>query len=141
MKINNTAGFMMVTTIFIVVFLSLIGTFIVQTSMVTNQSGNLDVLQNRAYFAAKSGIEWLNYQNGPISGGVCPTSPTTLSLTEGGLKGFSVVVTCSALSFTEGATTYNMFSGTAVATFGGAISSINYARYTLNQVAAAYNAP
>jgi len=43
---------------------------------------------------------------------------TTLSLTEGSLNGFSVVVTCSATSFANGSATNTSYSILASATAG-----------------------
>ena len=127
----------MVTTVFIVVILSLIGTFIVQTSMVTAQSENLDLLQSRAYYAAKSGMEWLNYKVRTASY-VCPVASTTFTLTANGFggTGFSVTVTCTSVSFTDGSSTsYPVVTGTSTAILtGSGTSNINYVKQSISQV-------
>lgn len=137
MKIEQELGFVMVTTVFMIVILALIGTFMVQTSMVTAQSQNLDLLQSRAYYAAKSGMEWLNYKVRTASY-VCPVASTTFTLTANGFggTGFSVTVTCSSVTFTDGkGTSYPVVTGTSTAILtGSSTSSINYVSQRITQV-------
>jgi len=108
-------GFSLVSAIFVIVILSLIGTYIVSISALTGASGSLAIQGVKAFYAAKSGLEWGIYKVAPsaVSGGSapynCPASPTTLTLTQGGLAGFSAVVTCTQSAFTEGGVTYNVF--------------------------------
>ncbi len=55
--------------------------------------------------AARAGVEWGAFQ--ALDSAACTT--TTLTLTEGGLNGFDVVVTCNSSSHTETDITYNLF--------------------------------
>ncbi len=124
-------GFSIMSALFIVVILALIGSYIVNLSVLTGASSNLTIQGVKAYFAAKSGLEWGIYQVAPAvgSGGSttynCPTSPTTLTFSQGGLKGFNVVVTCSQFAFTEGGINYNTFQINAQGQYG--ISGPDYA--------------
>jgi MSHA biogenesis protein MshP len=108
-------GFSLVSAIFIVVILSLIGSYIVGLSALTNATINLSGLGVKAYYAAKSGLEWGAYTATPIN---CPLSPamnsTTLSFTQGGLAGLSATVSCTSNSFTEHGTTYRIFQINAI---------------------------
>lgn len=114
-------GFSLISAIFIIVILSLIGGYILSLSALTNQSTNLSGLGVKAYYAAKSGLEWGAYSVAP-SGGAgpfnCPASPTTLNFTQGGLSGLSTTVTCTSNSFTEHGITYKIFQMSATGKYG-----------------------
>lgn len=119
-------GFSLVSAIFIVVILSLIGAYIVRLGALTNASTNLASLGIKAYYAAKSGLEWGVYKVAPSGGSApfnCPTSPTTLTFTQGGLAGYSVQVSCISGSFTEYGTNYKIFQITATGQYGSASST------------------
>src|SRR5215470_8915559 len=55
-------GFSIVTAIFLVVVLALLGVFIVSVTGMQLSSHQLDVLGARAYQAARAGIEWGAFQ-------------------------------------------------------------------------------
>lgn len=126
-KLHKQSGFSIMSAIFIVVVLALVGSYIVSLASLTAASGNLTVQGTKAYFAAKSGLEWGIYQVAPLAGSGgsgppynCPTSPTTLTFSQGGLKGFNAVVTCTQAAFTEGNVNYNIFQITSVGQYGTA---------------------
>ncbi|HXH54485.1 MAG TPA: hypothetical protein VNK03_01925 [Gammaproteobacteria bacterium] len=112
-------GFSLVSAIFIIVILSLIGSYIVGLSALTNASTNLSGLGVKAYYAAKSGLEWGAYTATPVN---CPLSPamssTTLTFTQGGLSGLLATVTCTSNSFTEHGATYRIFQINATGQYG-----------------------
>lgn len=116
---KKQTGFSLVSAIFIVVVLALIGSYIVSIGALTNASTNLATLGVKAYYAAKSGLEWGIYE---VTTGsfVCPAASTTLTLTQGGLAGLSVKVDCTSASFVEHSITYNTFQITATGTYGTA---------------------
>ena len=114
-------GFSLVSAIFIIVILALIGSYIISLSALTNQSISLSSLGVKAYYAAKSGLEWGAYSVAPLGGAGpynCPAASTNLSLTQGGLSGLSVTVTCVANSFTEHGITYKVFQLRSTGTYG-----------------------
>jgi MSHA biogenesis protein MshP len=120
---KKQTGFSLVSAIFIIVILSLIGSYIVSLSALTNASSNLAGLGVRAYYAAKSGLEWAAYQAVPFGGAGpfnCPASPTTLTFTQGGLAGLSAVITCTPDSFTEYGITYKIFQINATGQYSAA---------------------
>jgi len=101
-------GFTIVTAIFLLVVLAMLGAFMLSVSGLQQSSSVLDVQGVRAYQAARSGVEWGAFQvldpNNAIGSPAlptCPTSPTHLTLA-GSLSPFTVTVTCSATSTTEG---------------------------------------
>jgi MSHA biogenesis protein MshP len=101
-------GFSIVTAIFLLVVLSLLGAFIVSVTGLQQSSQQLDVQGVRAYQAARAGIEWGAWQVldpnntlNPISCSPvvlpgCPASPTNLGGLAGSLSPFTVTVTCGA---------------------------------------------
>ena len=97
-------GFALVAAIFLIVVLSSLGVYMVRISGIQHQTVNVALLGARAFHAARTGVEWGVYQ---ALDGNCTTQ--TLNLTEGGLDGFDVDVTCSSTSHTETGDTYNIF--------------------------------
>ncbi len=98
-------GFALVAAIFLIVVLASLGVFIVRVSGVQHQTVNVALLGARAFEAAVSGMEWGAFQ--ALDSGACTT--TTLNLTEGGLAGFDVDVTCSSSAHTESGNVYNLY--------------------------------
>ena len=110
-------GFSIVTAIFLIVVLALLGVYIVSVTGIQQTSAQLDVQGVRAYQAARAGIEWGAYQvldpasvslgtpvtcadTLPIPMPVCPTSPTHIgaghaSTLGGSLSTFTVTVQCT----------------------------------------------
>ena len=87
------------------------------------QAVTLGLLQARALAAANSGIEWGAYR---ALNGSCAAS-TSLGLTEGALSGYSVVVTCNATPFSNGAATNHSYVINATALYG-TYGQANYVR-------------
>ena len=98
-------GFALVAAIFLLVVLASLGVYIVRISGVQQQTVNVALLGARAFEAAVSGMEWGAFQ--ALDSGTCTT--TTLNLTEGGLAGFDVDVTCSSSAHTEAGNVYNLY--------------------------------
>jgi len=98
-------GFALVAAIFLIVVLASLGVFIVRVSGVQQQTVNVALLGARAFEAAVAGMEWGAFQ--ALDSGACTT--TTLNLTEGGLAGFDVDVTCSSSAHTESGNVYNLY--------------------------------
>lgn len=111
------SGFTMMSAIFIVVVLAVLGAFIAGISSTQQVGSAQDVQGSRAYQAARAGIEWGIYQVlDPVNATVvamvppygtgaqpwpnmpaCPASPTSLTI-----EGFNVSVTCvSSATYNE----------------------------------------
>ncbi len=99
-------GFALVVAIFLIVVLSSLAMYIVRISGMQHQTVNVTLLGARAFQAARVGVEWGAFQ--ALDSAACTT--TTLTLTEGGLDGFDVEVTCTSSSHTETGNTYNVFA-------------------------------
>jgi MSHA biogenesis protein MshP len=108
-------GFSIVTAVFLVVVLALLGAFIVSVSGLQQTSHQLDIQGVRAYQAARAGIEWGAWQVldpnntlnpascSPLVMPGCPASPTNLSGFAGSLAPFTTRVECTiAADTTEG---------------------------------------
>ena len=54
-------GFSLVSAIFLLVVIAMLGTFAVTLSTTQHQSAAMDVMGSRAYQAARAGIEWAAY--------------------------------------------------------------------------------
>jgi MSHA biogenesis protein MshP len=109
-------GFSVLTAIFVIVVLALLGAFIVSVTGLQQSSQQLDVLGARAYQAARAGIEWGAFQvldpNNTLNPAACaapamPVCPgvggtTNLAGLAGSLSPFTVTVSCTLTTTTEG---------------------------------------
>ena len=114
-------GFSIVTAVFLVVVLALLGAFIVSVTGLQQWSHALDVQGVRAYQAARAGVEWAAWQaldpNNTVGAALppCPASPTNLSGLASSLSPFTVTVTCGASTSTEGNRDVRVYQITATA--------------------------
>lgn len=134
-------GFSLITAIFLLVVLSLLGAMMVTFFTAQQQSSTLDVLGSRAYQAARAGIEWSAFQItqsqvvspsmvfatdclvGTSSVPVTPSTQPTLAGTP--LSSFSLVVSCGATSSVAGTNVYNIIA-TASGVNGAMPGSADY---------------
>jgi MSHA biogenesis protein MshP len=106
---NREAGLSLVTAIFLMVVLALLGGFMLSLTAVQQASILLDVQGVRAYQSARAGIEWGVFQVldpnhtlnpatcSPVVLPSCPAASTNLSGLAGSFSPFTVTVTCSAV--------------------------------------------
>jgi MSHA biogenesis protein MshP len=112
-------GFSIVTAVFLVVILALLGVFIVSITGLQQSSQALDVQGVRAYQAARAGIEWGAYHvldpNNAAGAALpaCPASPAHLTGLAGSLASFTVTVTCASSDTKEGNRDIRVFHLTA----------------------------
>ena len=122
-------GFNIVTAIFLIVVLALLGVFIVSVSGLQQTGARLDLQGVRGYQAARAGIEWAafmvldpNNALNPVTCGTafvaCPAASTTLPALAGSLSPYSVTVTCGATATTEGTREIRVFDIKSTATTG-----------------------
>ena len=103
-------GFAIITAIFILVVLAVLGAFMVNVSTNQHIGSALDVQGVRAYQAARAGIEWGLYQK--LIGSACVSS-TSFTPTATTLTGFTVTVTCDAVADASGGPTVYTITATA----------------------------
>ena len=125
-------GFALISAIFILVVLALLGAMIVALSTTQHVGQARDLLGSRAYFAARAGIEWGVFA--ALRNNACAPS-TILPALAGSASGFAVVVTCSPSGpFDEGGTAVRIYQLTATATRGAAGASDRVERQLQAQV-------
>jgi MSHA biogenesis protein MshP len=107
-------GLSLVTAIFLMVVLALLGAFMLSVTGIQQSSQQLDVQGVRAYQAARAGIEWGAFQvldpNHTLNPATCSplnwpatcAASTPLTSLAGSLSPFTVTVTCAVTSATEG---------------------------------------
>lgn len=128
-------GFAAIAAIFLLVVLAALGAFMLTFSNTQQLTSAQDVQGSRAYWAARAGLEWGIGRVMPQASATaaCPASPTTLP---GGAAvldgGFTVVVTCTRLTFSEGGESRNIFQFTSVARSAGAPGSIGFIERSLS---------
>ncbi len=110
-------GFALVSAIFLLVVIAALGVFAVTISTTQQQDSTMDVLGSRAYQAAKAGIEWGSYQI-TKNAATCATltSPTLPAGTQ--LSQFTVTLSCSPTTHTEGLNTFSVYQLISKATTG-----------------------
>jgi len=107
-------GFALIPALFLIVVLAALALVAVRVGTGQQQAVTMSLEEARALAAAQAGIEWGAYQS---LKGNCAAS-TTLNLSEGALNGFTVIVTCAATTFANGAATANSYVLLATATIG-----------------------
>jgi len=125
------SGFALISAVFLVVVLSLLGAMIVSLST-TQQIGQVrDLFGSQAYFAARTGIEWGAHR--VIQSGSCAAS-TTLPALSGSAANFTVQVTCTASApVNEAGVDVTVYQITATAT-RGTLGSHDHAERQLEAV-------
>ncbi len=111
-------GFALVTAIFLLVVLAVLGAAMLTFSSAQHVGSAMDVQGARAYQAARAGIEWGAYQ--ALRNGSCAAS-TNVALA-GNLAGFSLVVECDDTTY-DALTAYQI-TATASAGSTGEISRV-----------------
>jgi type II secretory pathway pseudopilin PulG len=124
-------GFAIISAVFLIVILSLLGAMIVSLSTTQQVGAARDLLGSRAYFAARAGIEWGAYQ--VLQGGTCSAS-STLPALSGSAAGFTVTVACSRTGpFDEAGTSVYVHQLTSTAS-AGTLGALDYAERQLQAV-------
>ena len=115
-------GFAIASAIFLLVVLALLGTVMVSLSNTQHISQARDLLGSRAYYAARTGIEWGVYR--VLRDNSCAAT-STLPALNGSAQGFAVQVTCAASGpFDEGGAAVMVYRLTSTAT-GGAAGAVD----------------
>jgi MSHA biogenesis protein MshP len=113
---RGARGFAILSAVFLIVVLALLGSMIVNLSAAQHIESSRDLLGSRAYFAARAGIEWGIYQ--ALRAGNCAAA-TTLPALAGSAQGFTVQVACASSGpFDEGGVNVMVYKVTSTATIG-----------------------
>ena len=97
---KHERGFALVAAIFIVVVLAMLGIMMVTIGGMERATASAAVQGARAFYAARSGVEWGTFgalnNTAPTCGAAASTPTTnTFNLAVTGLNGFTVSVVCS----------------------------------------------
>jgi len=90
--IYKTRGFALPTAIFLLVILSIFAVGLLALNAYSQKSTINDVLDVKASFVAKTGIDYGAYL--AVKNGACPTTAQTVNINEDYLKGFKFTYTC-----------------------------------------------
>lgn len=96
---KKNKGFALPTAIFILVVLSLLGTTLLSINSYNQKSGNLNLLETKAYFAAKTGAEYGVYQ--AVKNNICLNGYQTIDLSGNYFIGFKSSYNCVETSVDE----------------------------------------
>jgi MSHA biogenesis protein MshP len=111
------SGLSIIAAIFMLLLLAALAAFMLTFSVVSNVTQAQDIQGSRAYWAARSGLEWGAYR--VLQDNACATTTLTLS-------GFTVSVTCTLSGpYPEGGGNVNIYSITATAN-QGTLGSVGY---------------
>ncbi|MFT7300077.1 MAG: MSHA biogenesis protein MshP [Porticoccus sp.] len=129
-RIHSAArGFATISAIFLLVVMVAMGAFMLTFSNTQQLSQAQDIKGSQAYWAARAGLEWgmgdVIRQPSATAGCAAPSTslPGGAALFEGG---FTVVVTCTMLSYTEGPNVRKIISLTAVANTATTPGSVGF---------------
>jgi MSHA biogenesis protein MshP len=117
LQLGSQKGFSLVTAIFILLVLAVLGGFMVTMSGVQSRTALWAFQGAQAYHAARSGLEWSSFQN-LVGGGACGPAgfPSTDVLI---IEGFNVTVNCwQEGPIAEGDQNYSVFHITSLAEQG-----------------------
>ena len=118
-RITLQRGFAAIAAVFLVLVLAALGAYMVSVSNTQQLNAAQDIQGSRAYWAARAGLEWAIASVPPGSTACWATVPPAA------IDGFTLAVSCSLTSFTEGAATVYIFRLTSRASFGG-VGSVGY---------------
>jgi MSHA biogenesis protein MshP len=132
---KHERGFALVAAIFIVVVLAMLGIMMVTIGGMERATASAAVQGTRAFYAARSGVEWGTFgalNNTVPTCGAAPSAPTTntFNLAVTGLNGFTVSVVCIYTTHKERSDTYNVYVITSTAT-SGSFGDADYVSRTL----------
>ncbi len=111
---HHQRGISLVPALFLLVVLAALGVIAVRMTAVQQQTVVLAMQSARAYSAARAGVEWSAYQ--ALANASCGAA--TLSLSEAGLAGFNVNMSCTSSSHSEGPNTVTVYTIVAFAWSG-----------------------
>ncbi len=121
---KSQSGFSLVTTLFIIVVLAILGSYMALMGTTQNQSTALSIQGLRAWYAAVSGYDWTAYRINTT--GSCPAVPTTMNI-----EGFTVTLTaCTPYIVNEAGDTYSMHD-VSVLSERGSFGDVDYVSRSL----------
>ena len=122
-------GFAAIAAIFLVVVLAALGSFMITFSNTQQITSAQDIQGSRAYWAARAGLEWAVVAI-PAAPALCPNTALTAiaaGVGPGPLDGFTLQISCSKNTYTEGGSSPIIYRFESRAnTTGSAVGSVAY---------------
>lgn len=123
---NRERGFSLVTAIFVIVVMALLGVYMVTIGGAQRVTAAYAIQNARADQAARAGVEWaINRVMNPPFAAMCgllpapgPVTNPAFPLNSPGIEGFQVVVVCSHTQHQERGNLNDVFLITSTATSG-----------------------
>lgn len=118
---TRARGVSLITAVFLVVVLAGLTAAALRVTLVQHATAGIDILGVQAYQAARSGLEWgifqqLRVQPTTAAPVACFASPQTFAMpSNGGLRNFTVTVSCTAKTGNTVGDTTNRWTIVAVA--------------------------
>lgn len=115
---KRQSGISAIMALIYVVLFAMLGSYMLTLSTTSSLSSSQSLGSMRAWFAAKSTVEWAVYQavNRPacVCGGNCCTAApaiggAAINFTQGGLNDFQSTIACAETLITEGAGNYCVY--------------------------------
>ncbi len=95
MKLPFQRGFAIISALFILIVLALLGAFVINISGAQHIGSAQDLLGSRAYQAARAGIEWGAYRQQQLPSSCVGATNLAMPATASTLVGISVTVACN----------------------------------------------
>ena len=119
MNKHSMKGIALPAIIFLMVIVALLVASMSRILSSETATTNLGLLSSRAYWSAQSAVEWAAY-NIHLNNS-CPTVPSGLSI-----NGFSIILACTNVSYTEGGVTGVIYTVNARAVYGSNPGDLDY---------------
>lgn len=117
LKISKN-GFALPSAIFLLVILSLMAVGMFAITGYSQKAVVFDILDTKAYFAAKAGVDYGSYMASKVS--TCSTTPQTVNLTGSYFVGFKATYTCTQRTVDEAGVTQTYYTITSFGCNGSA---------------------
>lgn len=114
-------GFAVIAAIFLLVVLAALGAFMLSFSNTQHLTSAQDVQGSRAYWAARGGLEWA-ISTVQTNSAACPAA----GVAPANIDGFSITITCTRRTYTEGTNTVVIFALESQANTNAPIGSAGY---------------
>jgi MSHA biogenesis protein MshP len=111
-KKQKQQGFILPMAIFLIVIVTILGLALLKMNQFNNQESNFSILQNKAYFAAKTGLDYGLYQ--ALDNGSCSNTGNTINIPGNYFLGFKATYSCQSITQNEAGTTHTYYQVTSV---------------------------
>lgn len=121
---RRESGFSIVTAIFLLVVLAMLGAFMLSLSSTQHVTAAQDVQGSQAYRAARTGLDWAI--SGVQAAAACPVAAPPP------VEGYTVTIACTSNTYDEAGTTRRIYWLESTAMRGGAVGGIGYVERRVN---------